>query len=336
MIGFDSVDSALDAWCGWQKAEGLSERTITERALTLRRLFAQSGSLPLTLTPLNIMTFVGGAGLSTTTRWTYHQTIRAYCKWLVRAELRADDPSLKTPTPKRPRGKPQPITQGQFAHLLAAANRRRTRTYILLATLAGLRVHEIAKVRGEDFDLDARTLTVTGKGGKTETIPLHATLVEDAHRYPRRGYWFPSYKADHPDLPHVGRQAVSKAIRDAMTRAGFTGHAHQLRHWYGSNLLANGVDIRVVQQLMRHDSIQSTQIYTLVSGQQERDGIDRLNVPKPAQEHTVPENRAALMVRRSERALGLAIREGQARGEIGSRKNGVFYGNQHESGHRPR
>lgn len=147
---------------------------------------------------------------------------------------------------------------------------------VLLAALAGLRVHEIAKVHGHDLDLEQGTLRVIGKGAKDALIPLHEVLIHEALMYPRDDWWFPAYSGP---CPHVGRQAVSKTIAAAMHRAGVESTPHALRHWYGTSLLERGVDIRIVQELMRHSSLQSTQIYTKVSGTQRQIAIGKLELP---------------------------------------------------------
>lgn len=245
-------------WEKWQKAQGLSRRTITERLSTINSLLGYTGATPETLSAENIIDFCSRDSLSQASKASYHASIRAFCKWMVLADIRDDDPTLKTPTPKRPKGHPRPITDEQLHALVKRANRERTRSYILLAAYAGLRVHEIAKIRGEDFD--GKFLTVTGKGNKTEVLPLHPQLIELARHMPKSGYWFPSYTGSGPVGPH----AVSKAIRDTMRRAGFDGHPHQLRHTFATRLIRQGVDLAIVQKLMRHESPATTVIYTEV------------------------------------------------------------------------
>ncbi|TIH33666.1 tyrosine-type recombinase/integrase [Subtercola vilae] len=269
-----STEQILAMWRMWQEAQGLSDRTIHERASTVGRLLAFSGVEALGLMPMHILAYCARPGLSGASRATYHESIRAYCAWLVKAELRTDNPALKTPSPKRVKSQPRPVQDAHVSDLVARANRARTQTYILFAALAGLRVHEIAKLHGRDFQGDI--LTVTGKGGKTAQMPLHPILVEEAFHYPSNEYWFHSYTGE---AEHVSAHAVSKAIRDTMRRAGFVGKPHQLRHWYGTTLLAEGADLRIVQTLMRHESPATTAIYTRVDVSQQRSAMARLCLP---------------------------------------------------------
>jgi site-specific recombinase XerD len=265
----------LDAWTLWMRAQGLSDRTIGERIGTVRGLldFCQHG--PLELDPVDIQTYLARP-LSPATRATYHASIRAFTAWMQRTQVREDNPADRTPRPRRPKSRPRPIAPSQLEALLATVNRRRTRTYIMLAAYAGLRVHEIAKLHGRDLDPYTQVLTVLGKGRKVAQVPLHAELVEEAAHYPRDAYWFPAYSSQST-APHVSATAVSQAISGAMERAGFHGKPHQLRHYYGTQLVRAGVNLRVVQTLMRHESPATTAIYTEVDLDQLRAGIAALN-----------------------------------------------------------
>lgn len=256
------------------QAQGLSPRTIQERISTIRGLLEHASTTPLELSPEHIQSYLARR-LSPATRATYHASIRAFCAWMQRSRIREDNPSDQTPRPRRPKSRPRPIEPVQLEALLAAANRRRTRTYIVLAAFAGLRVHEIAKIHGSDIDHLTDVLTVVGKGGKVAQVPMHDEVVAEAQHYPRDDYWFPAYAAQTA-ADHVSATAVSQAIRTTMRRAGFAGKPHQLRHFYGTELVRAGVHLRVVQTLMRHESPATTAIYTEVDIDQLRAGITRL------------------------------------------------------------
>jgi site-specific recombinase XerD len=281
------IEEVMSEWREWMDAQDLSERTMAERISCIEQYFRFSGEKPMKMSPRKIIQFIGretanGEKLARSTKATYHAHIRAYCAWLQRSGQRKDDPSAMTPRPKRKKSLPRPIRDNQLVSLLRAANRRRTRVFILLGALAGMRVHEIAKIHGRDIDLVNMTLTITGKGEKTAVIPLHPVLAEEALRWPRKGYWFPNYvnnRHGKAGTSHIRGHAVTQAIGDAMRRAGFDGKPHQLRHWFGSSLLNGGVDLRIVQELMRHSSPATTAIYTEVHIEQTTAGIHTLRVP---------------------------------------------------------
>lgn len=256
---WDDTEALLTTWRNWQVSQGLSDRTYTERDATMRHLFTFTGSTPRTLAPFHIVMYCGRPELSDASRASYHAVIRAFCLWMIRARVRPDDPTIDTPRPKRPRTKPRPLSMEVVRTIYGCANRARTRAYVMLAVLQGMRIHEVAKIRGEDIDLDRGTLFIEGKGGAIEIVPLHPDVRTLALTMPRVGFWFPAYTVEGC----VGRKAVYAAIKGAMQRAG-VGHAkpHMLRHSYGTELLRRGADLRVVQELMRHADVSTTQLYT--------------------------------------------------------------------------
>jgi integrase/recombinase XerD len=270
------LDEVLAMWRAWQEAQGLSERTIEDRAALVRRFVDFSHEAPLAFTAGAITRYVGRPGLKPRTRWVYRQHLQAYSDFLVRTHQRDTSPLVDVPTVRKPTGTPRPVETAELAaaleHAVGAA-----RMMILLAAYAGLRVHEIAKFRGRDLDRRAGTITVNGKGGHEDVIPAHGAILAEAASYPDGDWWFPA-----ADGGPVTRQAVAQAITRALRAAGVHATAHQLRHTFGTALLEAGTDVRVVMELMRHRSLQSTQIYTRVSAVQRTAAIDRLALPDKA------------------------------------------------------
>ena len=260
-------------WRTWQYAKSLSRRTVEERVATVIRLAEWCRTSPEAATTADIVEYLAeGGDWSANTRWTYFTSLNAWFTWLQKRGHRLDNPMISLDRPRRSKGVPRPVTNHDIQRLLVVRARRRTRAMLLLAIFEGLRVHEIAKIKGEHLDLVERTLVVTGKGGYTATLPLHHRVVEIAYQMPRTGYWFPG--TDHG---HQRRESVSGTIKTAMVRAGVVGSAHQLRHWFGSALLEAGVDVRTVQTLMRHQNLATTEIYTRVSDQRRAEGIELLD-----------------------------------------------------------
>lgn len=221
----------------------------------------------------------------------YVSYLRVWFKYLQLTDQRADDPMIKVGTPRVGEREPRPVSDRAVIELLQTSMRSKTRVMILLALLAGLRVHEIAKVRGEDFDLRDGLLWVKGKGRKTKSIPLHPILVEVVGTMPDSGLWFPMRGCPSEPMHY---RSVSQVIGRTMQRAGINATAHQLRHWYGTTLLDDGADLRVVQELMRHKSIASTQIYTAVPSGRRRTAIASLDPmrgarrPQPGDDESRP------------------------------------------------
>ena len=273
--------SRIDEWEVWQHAARLSDVTISERCRVIRLLAHELQRDPAALTPIQIVRwYASHPEWSQATHCTYHSYLRAWYMWLQNQDYRLDNPMTKVGTPKAPDRVARPVADTELMRLLRTNMHHRTRVMILLAALAGLRVHEIAKIRGEDIDLERKLLHVLGKGGKAKTIPLHRILVTTAEQMPRRGWWFPA-NATRPG-EHMHSKSVSQVIGQAMRRADITRTAHSLRHWYGTTLLDDGADLRVVQELLRHASIATTQIYTKVPDGRRIDAVSRLDLYRAA------------------------------------------------------
>lgn len=183
---------------------------------------------------------------------------------------------IKVGAVKQPKRKPRPVADEHLITLLKTNMHHRTRVMILLATLAGLRCIEIAAFRGENIDLPRGRMLILGKGGNEKWVPIHPILAATAETMPARGWWFPS-NSKRPGH-HVHRKSVSQSVGDAFRRANIPGSAHPLRHWYATTLLEDGADVRVVQELMRHGSITSTQQYTGVTDIRMRAAIEKLDL----------------------------------------------------------
>lgn len=262
------------------EGQGLSARTITERIRVIKQITTATGTDPAALTPQAI-----GAWLATlpsaATKNAYFTVLRAWSKWLVQSDHRADDPTTRVPRPRTPAGHPRPVTDAQLDAVLALPLRQDTRTKIILGAWAGMRVHEIAKIRGEDISPVAGTITITGKGGRTDVLPAHQLILQQASYYPRRGLWFPS--PGNQTVP-VRAKTVSRVISDAFNRADAPATAHQLRHYFATSLLRAGTDSRVVQSLMRHESLATTGRYLAVNIDQQRTALSGLHpTPNAAQ-----------------------------------------------------
>ena len=276
MVG-DKAD-LLDRYERWMRAAGWSYRTQQQR----RRMASHVLDLwpdPRQITADDLIDWLSDLGtshdtgeqLSKWTRATYHSHVRAFFKWLTSTGVIEVNPTTAEhfTRPKPPSGRPKPLTRSEEARALMAA-RGNVHAWLLLALRQGLRAHEIAKVRGED--VTEELIHVTGKGGKSAYLPTHPDVWRLAQDYPRRGYWFPSPAHDG----HISSNSVSIMVGRLFRSLGIEGSIHRARHSYGTSLLRNGANMRVVQQLMRHSSPASTALYTAVDEDEMRAAINLL------------------------------------------------------------
>lgn len=257
------LDDLLARWADHMLAEGSSAKTVKTRTSAVRS-YAR-GADPIAGTVDDARRFLAGL-LTTWTRVTYHASLTRWHAWLVDEGVREDDPMTRIRGPRRPRGSPRPVTQAQLRKALGAATGR-TRAYLVLAAYQGLRVHEIAQIRGED--VDDFSLRVIGKGQVAADLPTHPLTWRVALDYPTRGWWFPSYGTGG----HILAESVSRALSRLFTDVGITATAHSCRHYHATELLRSGANIRVVQTSMRHASLTSTALYTAVNEDEVRAAV---------------------------------------------------------------
>ena len=209
-------------------------------------------------------------GYAQWSRATYYGHLHSYFTFAADVGFVQVDPMARIRHPKAGKSVPRPLTPAQVAVVMAAATNTNLHAWLTLALYAGLRAHEIAKIRGEDVDEDQ--LYVFGKGGQGAFVPTHPLVGALAQSRPRAGWWFPTRSS----TGHVRSTGVSTMTSRLFAANGIEGSIHRCRHTYATQLLRAGVNIRVVQTLMRHQSLTSTQIYTAVDEDERRDAINRL------------------------------------------------------------
>jgi integrase/recombinase XerC len=196
--------------------------------------------------------------------------LRCYFAWLVRQGCLDVDPARSLRAPSGGGRLPRVLSAGEVSVLVDTephdAWDRRDRAVLELLYAAGLRVSELCGIDRRDVDLAGRSVTVMGKGSKQRRVPIHDAAA-DALRD-----WFSNgrERVEGPsDAVFVNRRGSRLGPRDVRRildrRASSPTHPHALRHTYATHLLDGGADLRVVQELLGHASLATTQVYTHVS-----------------------------------------------------------------------
>ena len=218
-------------------------------------------------------------------------SVRGLHRFLVREGLEPEDPSSRLRPPKLPRKLPKALTIDQVERLLNASGPApsegvmsdvigiRDRALIELLYATGARVSEAVQLDVDDVT-QGDVLRVRGKGSKERIVPIgsyaraavDAYLVRSRPELSRRGSATPRLFLGARGAP-ISRQSAWLVIQHAADRATLTAHVspHTLRHSFATHLLQGGADVRVVQELLGHASVATTQIYTHVSVEALRD-----------------------------------------------------------------
>ena len=214
--------------------------------------------------------------------------LRAFFRFLVREGRLTTDPTLNVGSPRQPRSLPKAIPLEDVERLLELPGDdllgRRDRAILETLYGTGLRISELAALDVDDVDIDDGAVLVrSGKGGKGRMVPLGRTARaalggyltrtrgELGRRSPTRssaGALFLNARGGR-----LSRQGCWKILKGYARAAGLEGRVspHTLRHSFATHMLDRGADIRVVQELLGHASLATTQVYTLVSDRRLRE-----------------------------------------------------------------
>ena len=216
-------------------------------------------------------------GLSATSIKLEAVALRIFFRFLTARGRIPSDPAEKLPLPRLRQTLPQPLSTLEMAKLVAAPagdtpRERRDRALLELLYACGLRIAEVCSVRLENLDEEGGILRVTGKGKKTRLVPVGSAALQALKTYlslarpellsRRSGASIFLSVRGHPLTP----ARIWQLVRYYAKRAGIEEavHPHQLRHSFATHLLAGGADLRIIQELLGHASIATTQIYTQV------------------------------------------------------------------------
>lgn len=246
----------INDWATALKVADKSPQTIETRTEHLRRFARQTGAGGPALVSRNrLIEWAGSQEWARETRRSIYTSIRAFYTWAYETDRVADDISDALPKVKASEPAPRPAPENVYRVSLANADAR-TRLILRLAGEAGLRRGEIAQINRDDLtrDLMGYSLRVHGKGGKVRTVPLTEPLAGAVTGYLGCRYWlFPSPAGGHLTPRHVGKLA-SKVMPDIWT-------LHTLRHRFATVAYDGTHDLIVIQQLLGHSSVATTQRY---------------------------------------------------------------------------
>ena len=252
----------MRAFADWAERGGVAEPTAVTRML-LRRYLA----------------YLATRRYARTTIARKAAALRHYFSWLHRRGDLVVDPAARLRAPSAGSRLPRVLEHRELSALLDPADgavpgavdavRARDDAVLELLYGSGLRVSEVCGLDVGDVDLRAKTVTVVGKGNRQRRLPIHDHCAEAVGRWlsgPRRSMSGPETPSGALLLNARGRRLGPRDVRRILDRRSpVPTHPHALRHSFATHLLDGGADLRVVQELLGHSSMQTTQVYTHVS-----------------------------------------------------------------------
>lgn len=276
--------SRIDSFLEMLSAErGSAHNTIESYRRDLTLFAAHFGGDPQTAGSNDVRGYLAELerqGMAPSTAARRLSALRQFFRYLYSEGLRADDPTAAIDSPRRARSLPRILSEEEVDRLLGAARAMPGPEGIRLTALmevlyaSGLRVSELLSLPHPGVREDQRVLVVRGKGGRERMVPLNTAALETLAAYdavrdhfirrPQDARWlFPSRSRGG----HLTRQRFAQLVKELALTAGVDlrkATPHALRHAFASHLLANGADLRAVQQMLGHADISTTQIYTHV------------------------------------------------------------------------
>jgi integrase/recombinase XerD len=295
-------DRAVDAFIAYVRVEaGLSPATLEAYARDLRAMVTQLAAAGLR-TPDDVtvdhlaahIRWLGTEGALDPRSIVRHlATMRVFFRWLHANTRIRRDPARLLERPTTWKRLPGTMTPGQMKRLVEApcpdhgALWLRDRAMLELMYAAGLRASEVGALKLNEYDPKLAILKVTGKGNKQRIVPIGQPAVDATERYLAE---LRPHLARHNDgrdrfrvlLSVTGRPLERVAVWQIVTRvaraAGIDGvHPHLLRHSFATHLVGGGADLRVIQELLGHADIGTTQVYTHVDRSHLRRAIEKFH-----------------------------------------------------------
>lgn len=275
--------------------KGLSANSIEAYRDDVQKLeqYAEShlaGQLPNAFTYRQLEAFIGWVasfGFSAATQSRIVSGIKTFYKFLVLEDYISNNPAALLETPRIPRKLPVFLSVHEIDAMMACIDRSKAegeRNYSMLETLysCGLRVSELVNLKITDLHLDEDYIKVTGKGSKERLVPIGRSAKKLIKNYLAAVRSHIPVKPAAEDIVYLNRRGAKLSrvmvfyiIKDLAERAGIrkTLSPHSFRHSFATHLVEGGADLRAVQEMLGHESITTTEIYTHLDRQFLRDNI---------------------------------------------------------------
>lgn len=265
-----SLQKSITLFLGAKRIEGLSEKTLENYSLYLAR-FASAQEKPAgAITADDIRAFVGGLQLKASSLQTVLATLRSFFGWLHREELISKNPMNKIPAPKRSSARQLPkalsVEALELVRTACIAPREQALVEFLYST--GCRVSEVVGIDLANVDFTTRTVKVLGKGGRERMVyfSVRAGLLLQSYIKARKGgsMLFANIRAPYGA---VSARSIEKIVHSIGQRAQLKENVwpHRFRHTMATRAHNNGMQITVLQALLGHRQLSTTQIYATVS-----------------------------------------------------------------------
>ena len=285
------ADAFLDSLIHEQRYSEHTLRAYSTDLATYLDWVERGGYAPLAMTHRDFRRYLGDQDRASYARRTINRrlsAIRSFYAWLAEEGIVDSDTTALIRSPKIPKGLPLTVSRDEMHALLTETDIStpeglRDRAIFELMYATGARISEISGLTLASFDPGEKTVRLFGKGQKERIVPLHDEAVRMVTEYLRvvRPTLMRPASGDALFLSSRGNplsaDAIRKRFKKALAEVGADSNLtpHALRHTFASDLLEGGADMRSVQELLGHESLSTTQVYTHVSIEHLKDTFNR-------------------------------------------------------------
>lgn len=289
---------AINSFTAYLKLErGLSANTLTSYRSDLRKvaLWAEEKGLqPLTLQPENIREYLGllmQSGTNARSQARLLSALRSFYKFLLLEDLLNVDPTELIDSPQIGRSLPDVLSEADINAIISAidlskAEGERNRAMLEMLYGCGLRVTELVNVQISNLRFDDGYIIVTGKGNKQRIVPINHTAIKYANLYRQEVRVHQNPVRGSEDILFLNRRGkkltrvmVFTIVKNLAIKAGIKKHVspHTFRHSFATHMVNRGANLRVVQEMLGHESITTTEIYTHLNETKLRETISKFH-----------------------------------------------------------
>ena len=267
------LNRRIKYYLGAKRIDGLSERTLKNYKYNLEMFAERMNKSAAKITTDDIRGYIGylaeNRHLAETSLQTHINTLRAFFGWLHIEEKIKKNPMAKIKSLKLDKkGARQALSVEELERLRDACEGYREKALVEFLVSSGCRLSEVAQLSASDLNLTDRSVQVTGKGDKDRSVyfSVRARLMLQEYIRERKGGegLFCSCKSPYQPLK---QRAIQRIIHNISERAGLAArvHPHLLRHTFATHAINGGMDVTVIQKLLGHEDVSTTQIYAALN-----------------------------------------------------------------------
>lgn len=278
-----NLQKRITHFLGAKRIDGLSSKTLENYRFTLNLFAAQVTKRVTKITTDDVREYIdyltSERQLKESSLQTHINTLRTFFNWLHMEGVIKRNPMLKIKSLKLDkRSTRQALTSEELERLRNACTTYKEKSLVEFLVSSGCRLNEVASIILADINFRERCVKVVGKGNKERLVyfSIRAKLMIEEYIKQRKGgvALFASIKTPYPPMK---ARAIQQALQKIGERAGLSKrvHPHLLRHTFATHALNGGMDITVIQRLLGHEDISTTQIYASISQETVRHEYDK-------------------------------------------------------------